>query len=272
MIIYKIQNKTNNKIYIGQTKLGLSQRIANHLNSKFPIGCALRKYGLQCFDVTIIASANDCKILSDREKEYIESYDCKVPNGYNMTDGGEGSLNPSQEVRLKMRNARLGKKESEETKVKVGASSKGRNVGRCYTEEQKEKIRISHLGKKASEETRVKMSRAHKGKLRTEEHCRNISKGQIGKIIPEDTKKKISETLKGRKLSEEHKRKISENSAKYWKGKCFSEEVRQRMREAQLNSLNHVGMKGKKHSEETKIKMKESARVMWVKRKEVYAN
>jgi predicted GIY-YIG superfamily endonuclease len=44
VVIYKIQNKINGKIYIGQTIKKLSERIAIHIrDNKFPIAIALNK-------------------------------------------------------------------------------------------------------------------------------------------------------------------------------------------------------------------------------------
>ena len=42
MIIYKIQNKINGKIYIGQTKGELGKRICGHVRSDMLIGLTLR--------------------------------------------------------------------------------------------------------------------------------------------------------------------------------------------------------------------------------------
>ena len=55
MIIYKIQNRVNGKIYIGQTKKDVNQRIATHIReNKFPIAKAMNKYGIESFVIEII--------------------------------------------------------------------------------------------------------------------------------------------------------------------------------------------------------------------------
>ena len=88
----------------------------------------------------------------------------------------------------------------------------------------------SSLGCKHSEEVKKKMSRAHKGKVPSEEHKKRISETirerwtdpeyrkhmsevRKGKPRSEETREKISETLKGKSrkpFSEEHKRHIAE--------------------------------------------------------------
>jgi hypothetical protein len=105
----------------------------------------------------------------------------------------------------KISNAHKGKKVSEETKLKISESCKGRivwNKGIKCSEENKENNRQKHLGKKHSQETKEKMKGRkawNKGLSQTQE-----------------VKNKISESLKGRKscnkgktLSEEHRRKLS---------------------------------------------------------------
>ena len=92
MIIYKIQNKINGKIYIGMTVRDVMDRISAHLRSKSHIGSALRKYGIQYFDISVIDFAKDHGTLCDKEIEYINFYDCRAPKGYNHTDGGDGGL------------------------------------------------------------------------------------------------------------------------------------------------------------------------------------
>lgn len=112
MNIYKIQNKINGKIYIGQTRKSLNERISGHLISNSYIGRALRKYGLQCFDISIIDMADTKEWLNDKEMEYIAFYDCKHPNGYNLTDGGEGTIGLSEEALEKRRISNTGKNEA----------------------------------------------------------------------------------------------------------------------------------------------------------------
>lgn len=50
---------------------------------------ALRKYGEACFTCELIRT---CKVseLNELEKQYINEYNSKFPNGYNLTNGGKG--------------------------------------------------------------------------------------------------------------------------------------------------------------------------------------
>lgn len=87
---------------------------------------------------------------------------------------------------------------------------------------------LHNIGKKWSEEAKIKMSKSHKGQKLSEEHKRKISEAHKGvsshmkgKKHSEETKRKMSEARKGQKRephSEETKRKLSEaNKGKHWK-------------------------------------------------------
>ena len=77
------------------------------------------------------------------------------------------------------------------------------------TLEHSRKIGEAQLGKKISDECKVKMSLAQKGKRKPEAHRLNIIKGLAGRIVSEETRNKIREKLLGHKLSEVTKDKIS---------------------------------------------------------------
>lgn len=95
--IYKITNKINGNIYIGQTIQTLTQRWCNHVYAALteghkdytcPLHNAIRKYGEENFEKIIL---EECSIeeLNDREKYWIQYYN-SYNNGYNATLGGDG--------------------------------------------------------------------------------------------------------------------------------------------------------------------------------------
>ena len=89
--IYKIENTVDNKIYIGQTIQELESRWKDHRkkgsNCRY-LKSAIQKYGIDNFDFQLVCITFDNQ-LDDMEKEYIEQYDCLVPNGYNLRLGGD---------------------------------------------------------------------------------------------------------------------------------------------------------------------------------------
>lgn len=99
MIIYKITNRINEKVYIGKTTKTLEERIIGHYDQfkyarkrtiNYVIYKAMRKYGWENFVFEIIDNALTEDVLNEKEMYWIKYYNCKIPNGYNMTNGGEG--------------------------------------------------------------------------------------------------------------------------------------------------------------------------------------
>jgi group I intron endonuclease len=155
MIIYKVTNKDNNKSYIGKTIHSLHQRQTEHFNdafnhkSKSYFHNALRKYGKELFEWSVICECDDIKNLNILEIYFIDLHNTFLINGYNMTKGGEGgdilSNHPNKkEIYKKLSEARmgdknpmygkpgtfLGKKHSEETKRKLKECKKGKYIGK----------------------------------------------------------------------------------------------------------------------------------------------
>lgn len=87
--IYKITNRINGKVYIGQSKEP-NKRFKQHLNDSKDsiIHLALKKYGIQNFDFKIIEK--DIENYNEREKYWINFYHAQDRRfGYNILPGGE---------------------------------------------------------------------------------------------------------------------------------------------------------------------------------------
>lgn len=98
--IYKITNKLNNKIYIGQTtKTRPSDRFsqhrynARHINTEKSVSYLHRAMNIDGIDNFIfeIIEQIDNSLLNEREQHWIKECNSLVPNGYNLTAGGEGT-------------------------------------------------------------------------------------------------------------------------------------------------------------------------------------
>lgn len=92
--IYKYQNKSNNKIYIGRS-INITRRKWEHLHSPSPYSyfdSVLQQIGEEAFDFEVIEECA-AEQLRDREKYWIAYYNCCVldnrDGGYNLTRGGE---------------------------------------------------------------------------------------------------------------------------------------------------------------------------------------
>jgi len=87
--IYKITNKINGKIYIGQSNNCL-KRFQQHKNTKYQytslISRAIKKYGVENFTFEIIE--HDVTNYNEREMYWIQYFNSLKPNGYNILPGG----------------------------------------------------------------------------------------------------------------------------------------------------------------------------------------
>lgn len=96
MVIYKITNLINGKIYIGQTTKTLKDRILQHRNAFVSnvdnyLYNAMHKYGWDNFKFEAIDCSAQTKYELDKlEQYYIKKYNSRI-DGYNMTDGGESN-------------------------------------------------------------------------------------------------------------------------------------------------------------------------------------
>lgn len=90
--IYKITNKLNNKIYIGQTvdfkKRMKEHRYGRNIRQNMLIDRAYRKYGAENFEEEIIYEANTQSEADEIERKYINELSTLKPNGYNVLEGG----------------------------------------------------------------------------------------------------------------------------------------------------------------------------------------
>jgi len=168
MLVYILQNKINEKCYVGQTIVDINKRISQHSydashGKNYPIYNAIKKYGIDNFDIkTIQCNSNNQKDLNKLECDIISDMNSLVPNGYNIRTGGSRGKH-SEESKRKMSESGKGKIFTEEHCKNISLAKKGKN--RCpRLKETKKKISKTLMGHEVSEETRKKMSEAKKGK------------------------------------------------------------------------------------------------------------
>lgn len=243
--IYKVTNRVNGKIYIGQTVRTLEIRKSKHLHGYKvnPLCCfhrAIRKHGPDAFIWETIYLCLSRAEADAKEREFIRFFGCKAPAGYNMTDGGEGNTgrSPSQEVRAKISQKLKGYKHSDEMKARLSKAKKGQRK----SDETRAKMSASQMGKTHSDETRAKLSAVNMGH----------KPWNVGKPVSEEMKARISKALTGkpgtflgRKHTPETREKISA-AQRGRKGRPHSAESKEKMRIINL---------GKKLSEEHKAKI-----------------
>jgi hypothetical protein len=121
----------------------------------------------------------------------------------------------TKETKAKMREKRKNQVFSEETRKKMAKSRIGKIRG-PISEETRKKISESLKGRIISEDWKIKMSESQKGRKHSEETKRKISWGNIGKIVSEDTIVKMREVRKNQITTEETKRKMSVSQKRRW--------------------------------------------------------
>jgi len=195
-VVYRAKNKINGKKYIGKTMGSMEERKNEHRwiigKSRCVFHRALRKYGFDAFEWKVLMREDNEDDLNESEIACIKMLKTKVPNGYNMTDGGEGvsGWNPSWEWRDKNSENHIGKKRSKEAIIKTAEKNRGR---------------------KRSKQTCINISeskRGHKLGPQSLEHIAKRVASREGYKPSEETKSKISKTLTGRSLSENTRAKM----------------------------------------------------------------
>ena len=121
MFVYKITNKVNDKVYIGQTVRPINKRFNRHINDALKnkldthFARAIRKYGESNFVIEQIDTANNQEELTLKEQYYIRLFD-SINNGYNETDalhkcGGNTYLSKTENemlyIKEKIRNTKF---------------------------------------------------------------------------------------------------------------------------------------------------------------------
>lgn len=96
-IVYKITNKKNEKSYVGKTEYSLEHRWNRHLSSarngsKFRFHSAIRKYGEDCWNLSVIETYQtvDENFINEKETHFIKLFESDTKKGYNATSGGTG--------------------------------------------------------------------------------------------------------------------------------------------------------------------------------------
>jgi group I intron endonuclease len=185
--IYRILNKLTKKCYIGETKCKDVARRWNQHKQTIEInkGCpalrdAVKKYGIDNFEFSVLIICFDDERFK-YEIEYIKKYNSVVPNGYNITNGGEGGgfqgKTHTEEVKNGIKN-KLKQKYIDNPELKKQLSERNKIV--MSNPEVREKIKNGILN---SEKMKKMIEDKRTGNYKKNKHS-------------EQVKNKISESLK----------------------------------------------------------------------------
>lgn len=156
--VYLVTNKVNGKKYVGITCKGYLARWKEHLSnsaagSKSILHNAIRKYGPDNFEVSLLESNIADQDIQNKEKEYIRRYDTFYTSGhgYNMTEGGGGVA---------------GYKHTSNTKRKISKSLHSH----IFSESRNQKISAALKGYPRSDDWRSAISKSRLGKYSKDEN------------------------------------------------------------------------------------------------------
>lgn len=182
--IYKTVNKINGKIYIGQKHS--SKFLGNkYLGSGKRLKDAIKHYGVDAFDVSLVEEVEYKELMDEREIYWIKYYQATDSSiGYNLSEGGNvnrtfvGENNPFYH-----------KHHTEESRKKMSEHNAYYMLGKHHSEETKAKISLGNKGKVVSKETREKLSMIAKT---------SPNYGNRGRHLSEGHRKKVSLAKKGK--------------------------------------------------------------------------
>jgi hypothetical protein len=155
-VVYEhIRKDTNEVFYVGKGETP-SRAFSKHNRNRYWKNIVNKTD----YTVEIIHSDITQDEACELEKHLIFLYgrkDLGLGSLVNMTDGGDGGINPSIETRKKLSNRII----SDKTRQKLSDSHKGENhhmYGKTHSNETKEKISVAHKGKIHSDETKKNMT------------------------------------------------------------------------------------------------------------------
>jgi hypothetical protein len=117
--LYRLTSPSG-KSYIGITMKTFDERLLVHvlasrnkIHSHKALYRSIKKYGIDAFDKKELVRANDWDYLCDLERKSIAAFNTKGPDGYNMTDGGDGVVGMSEDAIVRhLENTRTGTKKA----------------------------------------------------------------------------------------------------------------------------------------------------------------
>ena len=168
-IIYLLIDGTNDFEYVGQTTQTFERRFSQHKYGDQYIDHVIQKRGEDLIETAILKVCYSKEELDYLEKHFIKLRDTKIPNGYNIADGGE---------------THCGWHHTPEERARRAVTMKGNKYG---------------LGYRHTKKTRARMSASHTGKKFSAKHRANLSAATMGHEVSDETRIKLKASMTGEK-------------------------------------------------------------------------
>ncbi len=158
--IYQLKNTINGYTYIGQAQNILSRfnehrrnRNGHLLYRDCHLYRAIKKYGWNKFEISVLERVDDVSLLNEREIFWIN----ELNPAYNMKEGGDCARgwHHTDEAKRKM----------SETKSKQYIGKNNPFYGKTHSDKTKKKISEASKNRKHSEETKLKMRAWYKPEM-----------------------------------------------------------------------------------------------------------
>ena len=202
-MVYQLTCRINGKRYVGVTK-HFRIRWGEHKKANSVVGKAIRKHGAHNFRIAVLSSRLPKKTALDLEVCLISQKQTLVPQGYNVTKGGQGGGYWKGKKFTKEHREKISKNTGArhpDVRKRRSESMMGKNnpmYGKKHSAETLEKISKNNAAKRP--EVRAKISKSRTGKpghKHTMEHRRWLSENNPGKRP--DVIAKIKETKRHNK-------------------------------------------------------------------------
>lgn len=212
--IYLVTNKLNGKQYVGQTTTDKNKRGHGRLLCK-----AYPKHGVDNFEYErLLTGIDNRNFLNWSERFWISVFGTNAPHGYNLESGGSEGQEWSDERRQRHGDARRGKKKYRPLGAVSGMKGKAYPESGKEKLRQVMLGRVGlNLGRKASDETKMKMSLAQKARFQRDgsphanrvvsaETRAKLSAARTGRVQSDEQRAKRSASIK-----EWHRRRKEES-------------------------------------------------------------
>lgn len=162
----------NGRLYVGITTETPTRRFRRHCRSYEKVGQAIRKHGPENCRLMVLHQGLSWQEAGNLERWYIQELETKVgQNGYNVTDGGGGSLGlaHTEKAKRKIRDSLQGIPKSTLHRQRLSAALRGRPRSDKSRQRLSEALRGKPLSGKRLEAARanVKKATAASAKART---------------------------------------------------------------------------------------------------------
>lgn len=179
--VYGLFSTEDNSVrYIGQTKVSVDSRLLNHRRRSKDHNTHLynwmRKVHEEGYEVEAVVLLENAEWNTD-EIRIIAEYRSRGVPLVNSTDGGDGVLNPPEDVRRRISESMSSRVYDEEARKRLSDGHKGKPLRKAHRDNMVASVKKTYAerGKEISE----KLSAMRKGVPKSEEHKEKIRQAHI---------------------------------------------------------------------------------------------